>query len=101
MDLDPAVGFPQRFAQMMGFMLGQVPSPKSLTEATGAALVKMMPKVAVGAPMEFIDPTIRPALSTYLTGATVGTGLIYGIESVAERKLKELEEQQEEDAEQE
>lgn len=111
MDLDPAVGFPQRFSQMMGFMLGQVPSPKSLTEATGAALVKMMPKVAakipkalkvgVGAPMEFIDPTIRPALSTYLTGATVGTGLIYGIESVAERKLEELEEQQEEDAEQE
>lgn len=111
MDLDPAVGFPQRFAQMMGFMLGQVPSPKSLTEATGAALVKMMPKVAakipkaakvaVGAPLEFIDPTIRPALSTYLTGATAGTGLIYGIEAVAERRLKELEEQLEEDAEQE
>lgn len=111
MDLDPAVGFPQRFSQMMGFMLGQVPSPKSLTEATGAALVKAMPKVTakipkalkvgVGAPLEFIDPTIRPALSTYLTGATAGTGMIYGIEGMAERRLKELEEQLEEDAEQE
>ncbi len=111
MDLDPAVGFPQRFSQMMGFMLGQVPSPKSLTEATGAALVKMMPKVTakipkalkvgVGAPLEFIDPTIRPSLGTYLTGATAGTGMIYGIEAVAERRLKELEEQLEEDAEQE
>ncbi len=111
MDLDPAVGFPQRFAQMFGFMLGQVPSPKSATEAVGSALVKAMPKVmakipkaakvAVGAPLEFMDPTIRPSMKTYLTGAGAGTGIIYGIEGAAERRLKELEEQLEEDAEQE
>jgi hypothetical protein len=109
MGLDPAVGFPQRFSQMMGFMLGQIPSPKSLTEATGAALVKMMPKVAakipkavkvgVGAPLEFIDPTIRPSAATYLTGAAAGTGILYGIESVAESQLKELEEKLEEEPE--
>jgi hypothetical protein len=103
MGLDPAVGFPQRFSQMMGFMLGQIPSPKSLTEATGAALVRMMPKVTakipkavkvgIGAPLEFMDPTIRPSAATYLTGAAAGTGILYGIEAVAERELKELEEQ--------
>lgn len=110
MGLDPAVGFPQRFAQMAGFMLGQIPSPKSLTEAAGEALVKIAPKftakvpralkVGIGAPMEFIDPTIRPSLATYLTGATAGTGMIYGIEAIAESRLKELEEKLE-DAEQE
>jgi hypothetical protein len=107
MDLDPAVGFPQRFAQMMGFMLGQVPSPKSATEAFGVALVKMMPKVTakipkavkvgVGAPLEFMDPTIRPSAASYLTGAGAGTGILYGIEAAAESKLKALEEKFEEE----
>jgi hypothetical protein len=103
MGLSPAEGFPQRFAQMFGFMAGQIPSPKSLTEVAGKLVTKLAPsltkripkviKVGIGAPMEFIDPTIRPALSTYLTGAAAGTGLIYGIEATAEAKLKALEEE--------
>lgn len=107
MGLDPAVGFPQRFGQMFGFMAGQIPSPKSLTEVAGQLVKKIAPsvtkripkaiKAGVGAPLEFMDPTIRPALSTYMTGAAAGTGLIYGVEAAAERKLKELEEKLEEE----
>jgi len=108
MGLDPAIGFPQRFSQMAGFMMGQIPSPKSLTEVAGEVVKKIVPaftkrvpkivKAGIGAPLEFMDPTIRPALSTYLTGATAGTGLIYGIEAAAEAKLKALEEAQAEAA---
>lgn len=104
MGLDPAVGFPQRFGQMAGFMMGQIPSPKSLTEAAGKLLTRVAPsftkrvpkviKAGIGAPLEFMDPTIRPALSTYLTGAAAGTGLIYGIEAAAESRLEALEEAQ-------
>lgn len=82
MGLDAPQGFRQHALDSAGVMLGQLPVPgKAKVEAVtdtakGAlALMKKYGKKALGAPIEFMSPTVEPKMSNYLFGTAAGGGL--------------------------
>ncbi len=82
MDLAPPEGFRQHALDSAGVMLGQLPVPgkakvEAVTDTAKGALqlMKKYGKKALGAPIEFMSPTVEPKMSNYLFGTAAGGGL--------------------------
>lgn len=77
MDLAPPRGFEQHANESLGTMLTQLPIPggpevKAVQAGAKAPTAMRVAKSVLGAPAEWLSPTIRPTAGNYLTGTLAG-----------------------------